>query len=38
MAKARTVTTGEWKKHLRPYGKKQFWKKERAAGKRVSRD
>lgn len=22
---------GEWWKHLRPYGKRQFWKKERKA-------
>ena len=25
---------GEWWKHLRPYGKRQFWKKERQAAKR----
>lgn len=37
MAKKLTVTTGEWAKHLRPYGKRVFWKKERRAGKRVAR-
>ena len=29
-----TVAT-EWAKHLRKYLRKQFWKKERKAGKRV---
>ena len=24
------VTAGEWAKHLRTYGKRKFWKKERA--------
>lgn len=28
---------GEWWKHLRPYGKRQFWKKERKAQQRASR-
>jgi hypothetical protein len=36
MAKAHTVSTGEWAKHLRPEGKREFWKKERAAGKKVA--
>ena len=28
------TTSGEWKQHLRPYGKRQFWSKERMAEKR----
>ena len=35
MAKATTVSTGEWAKHLRPQGKRQFAKKNRKAGKRA---
>lgn len=27
---------GEWWKHLRPYGKRQFWKKERRAASRYA--
>lgn len=27
---------GEWWKHLRPYGKRQFWKRERKAARRES--
>ena len=26
-----TVKAGEWWKHLRPYGKRLFWKKQRRA-------
>jgi len=28
------TTVGEWRKHLRPYGKREFWSGERQAGKR----
>ena len=28
---------GEWRKHLRPFGKRLFWKRERRAVKRVCR-
>lgn len=27
------TTSGEWKKHLRPYGKRAYWSKERMAEK-----
>jgi hypothetical protein len=27
-------TAGEWWKHLRPFGKKAFWKKERTSSKK----
>jgi hypothetical protein len=37
MSKRLTVSTGEWAKHLRPFGKREFWKKERAAGKKAAR-
>jgi hypothetical protein len=38
MAKKTTVTIGEWAKHLRPFGKRRFWKKDRKAAKKgVSR-
>lgn len=37
MAKKTTVTTGEWAKHLRKYGKREFWKKDRKAGKTDAR-
>lgn len=29
---------GEWRKHLRPYGKRSFWKKERMAAREHSLD
>lgn len=29
--------SSEWAKHLRPYGKRRFWKKERAAAKGTAR-
>jgi hypothetical protein len=34
--KGHLTTSGEWKKHLRPYGKREFHKGERAAARRVS--
>ena len=36
MAKKTTVATGEYARHLRPYGKRQFAKKDRKAGKRAA--
>jgi hypothetical protein len=33
VSKKALVTTGEWAKHLRPYGKRRFAKKERKAAK-----
>ena len=33
MAKKTTVTINEWAKHLRPYNKRRFWKKDRKAAK-----
>jgi hypothetical protein len=33
MSKKTTVSNGEWAKHLRPKGKRSFWKKDRKAGK-----
>lgn len=36
MKKGILTRAGEWWKHLRPYGKRQFWKKERRAAKRVA--
>lgn len=33
MSKKTTVSNGEWAKHLRPHGKRSFWKKDRKAGK-----
>lgn len=33
MAKKTTVSTGEWAKHLRPAGKREFWKKDRKDAK-----
>jgi len=36
--KGQTVTDGDWCKHLRPYGKRKFWKKQRRAdAKRIRR-
>jgi hypothetical protein len=32
-----TVTIGEWAKHLRAWGKRQFWKKQRKANKKELR-
>jgi hypothetical protein len=37
MSKKATVTTGEYAKHLRPYGKRRFAKKERKAGKTLAK-
>lgn len=37
MKKGILTRAGEWWKHLRPYGKRQFWKRERRAAKRVAR-
>lgn len=38
-AKGQLTVSREWKKHLRKYCKKQFWRKERKAGKRkVAKD
>lgn len=34
MAKAMTVRAPQWWKHLRPYWKRVFWKRERQAAKR----
>lgn len=34
MSKRTTLTKGEWAKHLKPFGKRVFWKKERANAKR----
>jgi len=31
--KGQLTVSGEWKKHLRKFLKKQFWKAERKAGK-----
>jgi len=36
--KGQLTTTGEWAKHLRNFLKRQFWKGERNAGKKVIRD
>ena len=33
--KGLTVTSKEWAKHLRKWGKRTFWKKQRAADKRA---
>ncbi|MEZ5149379.1 MAG: hypothetical protein R2759_20510 [Bacteroidales bacterium] len=33
--KGQLTTTGEWAKHLRRYLKRQFWKGERRAGKKM---
>jgi hypothetical protein len=31
------TTSGEWAKHLRRFGKKTFWRKERKVGRREVR-
>ena len=33
--KGQLTTIGEWAKHLRRFKKRQFWKKERTAGKKL---
>lgn len=33
--KGQLTTTIEWARHLRDFMKRQFWKKERAAGKKL---
>jgi hypothetical protein len=38
VAKKTTVSTGEWAKHLRPFGKRLFWKKDRKAAKKIDSD
>jgi hypothetical protein len=35
--KGMLTVSGEWAKHLRPYGKRRHWKQERKAGKQESR-
>jgi hypothetical protein len=35
--KEQLTVSGEWKKHLRKFFKKEFWKKERKAGKQLIR-
>ena len=32
------VTDGEWRQHLRPYGKRDFWKQERKAQQQDIKD
>jgi hypothetical protein len=32
------TTSGEWAKHLRKYGKRLFWKSERATVRKVVKD
>lgn len=32
------TTSLEWAKHLRPFGKRRFWKRERATLRRVVKD
>lgn len=34
--KEQLTVDGEWRKHLKPEGKRQYWKGERKAGKIVS--
>ena len=36
--KGQTVTAAEWAKHLRPYGKRLFWKKQRKDNKRLIKE
>ncbi len=33
--KGQLTVSGEWAKHLRKYWRRQFWKKERAAAKKL---
>ena len=35
--KGQLTVTGEWAKHLRKFWRRQFWKDERTAGKRIIR-
>jgi hypothetical protein len=35
--KGKLTVDGEWRKHLRPYGKRRHWKQERTAAKQESR-
>jgi hypothetical protein len=35
--KGQLTTTSEWAKHLRKFGKRQFWKGERTEGKAVAK-
>jgi len=36
--KGQTVTASEWWKHLRPFLKRKFWKKQRTADKKAIRN
>jgi hypothetical protein len=35
--KGQETVTGRWAKHLRPVGKRSFWKKERQTARRAER-
>lgn len=35
--KGTLTQAGQWWKHLRPFGKRQFWKRERRAAQRLCR-
>jgi hypothetical protein len=36
--KGQVTASGEWAKHLRPYGKREFWKTERKTANDLARN